>query len=269
MKPTRKPKIRPKNTASSTASSSTHWDGVAKWYDDLVGREGSEFHQKVIFPNVLRLMGDLKGKKILDIACGQGAFCRALAEKGAGVTGVDASKELVRMARERGPETIRYFIGDARENSPLEKDFDFVTCLLAIQNIDQLSPAMTNFAARLKERGKLILTMMHPCFRNPKQTHWGWDEEAQVQFRRVDRYLLPRKEPIFTHPGEKTGQYTWSFHRPLHTYFRAIKGTGMLVEAMEEWESHKHSDSGPRAPAENAARREIPMFLTIVAVKIM
>lgn len=261
MKPIRRPKPRPVQK--------TDWNPVAKWYDELVGDEGSEFHQKVIFPNVLRLMGDVKGKKVLDFACGQGAFCRTIAEKGAVVTGVDAAKALVFKARERGPESIRYFIGDARESSPLETDFDFVTCLLSIQNIDQLSPAMTNFAARLKNRGRLIITMMHPCFRSPKQTHWGWDEEAQVQFRRVDRYLLPRKEPIFTHPGENTGQYTWSFHRPLQAYFRAIMGAGMFVEMMEEWESHKHSDSGPRAPAENNARREIPMFLTLVATKIV
>ena len=41
----------------------------------------------------------------------------------------------------------------------------------------------------------------------------------------------------------------------------------MLVDAMEEWPSHKVSTSGPRAPAENVARKEIPMFLALRAVK--
>jgi hypothetical protein len=36
---------------------------------------------------------------------------------------------------------------------------------------------------------------------------------------------------------------------------------------MEEWPSHKQSTSGPRAPAENTARKEIPMFLALRAVK--
>jgi hypothetical protein len=40
-----------------------------------------------------------------------------------------------------------------------------------------------------------------------------------------------------------------------------------LVDAMEEWPSHKQSTSGPRAAAENVARREIPMFLAIRALK--
>jgi hypothetical protein len=41
------------------------------------------------------------------------------------------------------------------------------------------------------------------------------------------------------------------------------------VDALEEWPSHKTSTSGPRAPAENVARKEIPMFLAVRAVKVM
>jgi hypothetical protein len=44
--------------------------------------------------------------------------------------------------------------------------------------------------------------------------------------------------------------------------------TGMVVDALEEWASHKSSDSGPRAAAENAARKEIPMFLAMRGVKL-
>jgi hypothetical protein len=110
--------------------------------------------------------------------------------------------------------------------------------------------------------------MMHPAFRGPKFTQWGWDEEKKVQYRRVDRYLLPRKEPIFTHPGKKTGEYTWTFHRPLQSYVKALRGAGLLVDAMEEWASHKQSTSGPRAAAENTARKEIPMFLAVRVAKV-
>ena len=96
----------------------------------------------------------------------------------------------------------------------------------------------------------------------------GWDEKRKVQYRRVDRYLLPRKIPIVTHPGKEPGKYTWSFHKPIEAYVRALRNAGMLVDAMEEWTSHKKSTSGPRAGAENVAREEIPMFLAVRAVKI-
>ena len=109
--------------------------------------------------------------------------------------------------------------------------------------------------------------MTHPCFRSPKETSWGWDQ-ASVQYRRVDRYLLPRKHPIVTHPGKKTGQYTWSFHRPIQAYIKSLRTAGLLVDALEEWPSHKTSTSGPRAAAENTARKEIPMFMAMRAVKV-
>jgi hypothetical protein len=107
---------------------------------------------------------------------------------------------------------------------------------------------------------------MHPCFRGVKYSSWGWDEKS-VQYRRVDRYLLPRKEPIVTHPGKKTGEYTWTFHRPIQAYFKALHSAGLLVNMLEEWPSHKNSTSGPRATAENSARKEIPLFMAIRAVK--
>jgi hypothetical protein len=79
---------------------------------------------------------------------------------------------------------------------------------------------------------------------------------------------VPRKEPIVTHPGKDPKRYTWTFHRPLQSYVKALRGAGLVVDALEEWASHKRSDSGPRAKAENTARREIPMFLALRAVKI-
>jgi hypothetical protein len=89
-----------------------------------------------------------------------------------------------------------------------------------------------------------------------------------VQYRRVDRYLLPRKSPIVTHPGKTPDVYTWTFHKPLEAYVRALRNAGLLIDALEEWPSHKTSEAGPRAAAENAARKEIPMFMGIRAVKV-
>jgi hypothetical protein len=110
--------------------------------------------------------------------------------------------------------------------------------------------------------------MMHPHFRGPKESSWGWDEKLRVQYRRVDRYLLPRKTPIVAHPGKSADVYTWSFHKPLEAYVKAAAKAGMMIDAMEEWASHKTSTSGPRAAAENLARKEIPMFLALRARKI-
>jgi DNA-binding LacI/PurR family transcriptional regulator len=70
------------------------------------------------------------------------------------------------------------------------------------------------------------------------------------------------------HPGIAPREVTTTFHRPLQAYFKALAAAGLPVTDLEEWISHKKSDSGPRASAENIARNEIPMFLCIVATKL-
>jgi ubiquinone/menaquinone biosynthesis C-methylase UbiE len=263
-------KPSPPQAKSKHANVRTDWNEVAEWYDRLVGESGSEYHREVVIPGVNRLLAPAPGEKILDIACGQGVLCRALQLRGADVTGVDAAKGLIEAARTRGPEEIQYFVGDARHLGFLPAEhFDCAACVLAIQNIHPLPPVFAGVSRLLKPNGKIVLVMMHPCFRGPKETAWAWDETKKVQYRRIDRYQVPRKTPIVTHPGASPDQYTWTFHRPLQAYVKALRNAGLLIDAMDEWTSHKISTSGPRAAAENVSRKEIPMFLAIRAVKVL
>ncbi len=268
---TQQTKATPQKPGSSPAVSKlkTDWGNVADWYDQLVGESGSEFHREVVIPGVLRLLAPKPGQRIIDVACGQGVLCRVLASKQVEATGVDAAPELINAARERGPDTIHYEVADARKLFFLPAGaFDAALCVLAIQNIHPLAPVFEGVARFLKPGGQLVIVMMHPCFRGPKETSWGWDESAKVQFRRTDRYLLPRKNPIVTHPGSAPGEYTWTFHRPIQSYIKSLRNAGLLIDAIEEWASHKISTSGPRAAAENLARKEIPMFMAIRAIKV-
>lgn len=251
------------------ADKQTDWGDVADWYDQLVGESGSEYHRHVVLPGTLKLLDAKPGQKVLDLACGQGVLCRILRQRGVEPTGIDASRELIKSARDRGPADIRYEVGDARDTSFLPAShFDCAACVLAIQNIHPIQPVFEGAARTLKPTGRLVIVMMHPHFRGAKETHWGWDDKQKVQYRRVDRYLIPRKSPIVAHPGKSEQTYTWTFHKPLEIYVKSLRNAGLLLDAMEEWTSHKLSDSGPRASAENVARKEIPMFMAIRAVKI-
>src|SRR4051812_21125106 len=96
------------NKEINAKSPRTDWGDVAGWYDQLVGESGSEYQREVVLPGVLRLLALAPGDSAVDIACGQGVLCRILNERGVQVTGVDAAKELIHAARERGPESISY-----------------------------------------------------------------------------------------------------------------------------------------------------------------
>ncbi len=256
----------------------TAWSDIADWYDQLVGEGGSEYHQHVVLPGVIRLLKPQPGQRVLDAACGQGVLARLLAAKGVRVTGFDASKELVHAAREHtdklpdGQNTlVDYLVLDAAK--PFGQfipaaAFDAAACVLAIQNIHPIQPLCEGIANALKPGGRFVIAMMHPAFRGPKESHWGWDPQTGVQYRRVDRYLIPRKAPIVAHPGKKSSHYTWSFHKPIESYVKSLRNAGLLIDAIEEWPSHKTSQPGPRQAAENQARKEIPMFMAIRAIKV-
>ncbi|MCL2639423.1 MAG: class I SAM-dependent methyltransferase [Phycisphaerales bacterium] len=254
----------------------THWANVADWYDQLVGDEGSEYHQHVILPGILRML-DLKGKeRVLDLACGQGVLCRKLAAAGCEVVGVDAAAPLIEVAKKRN-ETDRlpidYRIADATkllDDSHLTKQsFDAVTLVLAVQNMTPLSPVWQGVRELLRPNGSLILVMMHPCFRVPKQSDWFWNETTERQGRVTYEYLISSKIEITTHPGLATAgkaagrETTTHFHRPLQAYINTLGNASLLVDHIEEWPSHKTSQPGPKKKALDASRKQIPMFLAV------
>lgn len=258
-----------------TSRSATDWSDVADWYDRLVGAEGSEYHREVVLPGTLRLLKPIAGQRVLDVACGQGVLARLLATRGVEVVGVESAPSLVAAASKHDvslassvPKPV-YHLGDARQLDFLPPDhFDAAACVLAIQNINPMAPVLTGVARALRTGARFVVVMMHPCFRSPKETHWEWDEQRQVQYRRVDRYLLPRKSPIVARPGIDPATYTWTFHRPIEDYIRVATKAGLLIDALEEWPSHKHSPPGKRSSAENRARKEIPLFLAMRCVKV-
>jgi ubiquinone/menaquinone biosynthesis C-methylase UbiE len=248
---------------------STSWENVAEWYDKLLEGEGT-YQKELILPNLLRLMEFRRGETVLDLACGPGFFAREFAARGAMVTGVDASKALIAIAKKNAaPGSSTTFHASSADALPFIKNatVDRAAIVLALQNIENVAAVLRECARVIKKDGALYIVLNHPAFRVPKASSWGWDEKEKVQYRRVDRYLSELKVSIQMHPGDKPGQYTTSFHRPLQYYFKALHKAGFAVSLMEEWNSHKQSQEGPRAKAEDLARKEMPLFLCLVAVK--
>jgi ubiquinone/menaquinone biosynthesis C-methylase UbiE len=246
------------------------WEHVAAWYDSLAGELGTEFQQEVVIPGVLRLLELRRGEKALDLACGQGAVSRALHKAGAQVTGVDLSPRLIEMARQRSPKAIRYIVSDARHVESLaDGSFDVIVFVLAAQNIEAIEPVFAECARLLRPGGRLVMVTTHPAFRIPRQSGWKYDEERRLLFRAVDRYLTPLKIPIDMKPFKRPGRrLTWTYHRPMQAYVNGLAAAGLWVNALEEWPSHRVSQPGPMAKAENRARAEFPLFLALRAVSV-
>ncbi len=246
----------------------TSWGNVAEWYDDLIQGNRENYQRAVILPNLMRLLDVKREEKILDIACGQGFFTGVLAKNGAEAVGTDIAEELVAIAKKEHPK-VPFFIAPADKLAFAKNAFfDKAILVLAIQNIENAYGVFAEAARVLKSGGRLWMVLNHPAFRVPKASDWGWDENAKTQYRRIDKYLSEARAKIQMHPGENPSDVTVSFHRPLQFYFKGLNKNGFAVARLEEWISHKKSALGPRSEAENAARKEIPMFLMLEAVKL-
>ena len=243
----------------------TSWEKAADWYDELLQGKDT-YQQKVILPGMLRMLEIKSGERVLDLACGQGFFSLAFANAGAEVVAADASAELIRRAKRH--QNIMYHVAAANNLGFVKSgSIDAIAFIMAIQNIDDVHAVLKECARVLAPKGKMILVMNHPSFRVPKHSDWEFDEEQHVEHRRVDQYLSEAKVKIQTHPGDAPADYTISFHRPLQFYFKAFAKTGFAVTRLEEWISHRKSQKGPRAAAEDRARKEIPLFLALEAKK--
>jgi len=245
----------------------TSWGHVAQWYHSLLEEKDDTYQKAVILPNLLRLLAIKRGETILDLACGQGFFAREFFKRGAKVVGVDIAPELIKFAKKISPQAVNYRVASAdRLNFLANQSVDKIVLILAIQNIENVKGVFEECSRVLKSDGRLFIVMNHPAFRIPQSSSWGWDEQSKIQYRRIDRYLSEAKVKIKMHPSDESSEYTLTFHRPLQFYFKLLAKAGFAVTRLEEWISHKQSQQGKRAAAENLARKEIPLFLFIEAV---
>lgn len=112
-----------------------------------------------IEPTILRLLEQLRARKILDLGCGNGALCRTLKDSGFIPIGCDADKDGVSIAREANPDIpfILLNVSDSPEKLG-DREFDAVVSTEVIEHL--FSPQQLPRFARavLKQNGRLIVT---------------------------------------------------------------------------------------------------------------
>lgn len=241
-----------------------NWDSSEKWYTGCVGEKGHYYHQTVVMPNALRLLG--KPTSLLDLGCGQGVLARHLPDS-VDYFGIDLSDALIRAAKKLSPKRT-FLSADATGDLMLEKrDFESACFLLSLQNMENGAGAIATAGRHLKKNGRLLLVLNHPCFRIPRQSGWEIDEKMKLQYRRVNGYMSPQKIPIQTAPSQgKASPLTYSYHHSLTDYSQWLKRQQFSILSIEEWISDKKSE-GSKAKMEDRARKEIPLFMAILATK--
>jgi ubiquinone/menaquinone biosynthesis C-methylase UbiE len=207
------------------------YDEIADWYDTWVGTHAMS--DDPFFPAVESLMGDIAGRRICDLACGQGRVARYLAERGARVVGVDLSANLLEIARRHEaarPRGIEYLHADARAlDGVADSSFDGVVCFMALMDIPDLPATLHSVARVLRPDGWFVFAILHPCFHTARS---GEIEAADGVVRTIGAYFNEGhwRSETRTGPPGKVGSY----HRTLATYVNALTDAGLALERLVE-----------------------------------
>lgn len=171
-------------------------------------------------PAILRLAGDVSGRRILDAGCGSGPLTAALRTQGAAVTGIDGSPAMIALARARLGDDVPLHVGDLAEPLPFaDGAFDDVIASLVLHYLEDWDAPLAELRRVLRPGGRLIVSVNHPTVR-------------LLSHPQEDYFATRRYSDDFDFDGQPAVLTMW--HRPLSAMTAAFTGAGLSIVAIEE-----------------------------------
>lgn len=215
-------------SAASEARADEHeaqvaYDALAPAYDLLTGEYGHDRWLDAL--EALALEHGLRGRRLLDVACGTGSSFLPMLARGYSVTGCDGSPEMVLRAREKAGGRARLFAADMR-SLPVYGSFDLITCLDdALNHLlepDDVAAALAGMRANLAPDGLLIFDVNTFAAYRSVGDLIGGDEDHVVAWRgRRAGISEPGEQAevvidLFDHVAEDLWRRTRCRHRHRH-----------------------------------------------------
>ncbi len=248
------------------------WEQNAAFWDEHMG-EGNDFHLMLVAPTTERLLALQPGERVLEVACGNGAFARRMADLGARVTATDFSETFIERARGHSSAyagRIDYRVVDATDPAQLLPlgvgSFDAAAANMALMDMAEIDPLLGALAELLRPGGRFVFSVTHPAF-NSIYSYKALEEderEGRLVFTHLIKtrgYLTPaaqRGEGVIGQPAPH-----YYFHRPISALLNACLRAGFMVDGFEE----------PAFPAGAPAKRPLswenyPDFPPILVVRV-
>lgn len=139
------------------------YDFMSDAYHDMRTKSnprGWFFNEFLEMPATLKLLGNIKGKKVLDFGCGTGIYAKIMAKAGAKVKGFDISGKMLEIARKGNPGLeLRRGSGS---RIPFDEKFDIVVAALVLDCVRDWGKALREVSRVLKKGGYFVFSAGNP-----------------------------------------------------------------------------------------------------------
>lgn len=203
------------------------WNQVAAQYQShhAIGDEVAHYGPWAPPESELQLLGDVRGRRVLEVGCGGGQCSVALARQGAIVAGVDISEAQLeyasRLAAQAGV-TVKFVHGAAEDlRAFADGAWDLVFSVYTLQYIADVPACLAACARVLHPQGRLIFSLDHPfrdCF---------FDDAEQELTPYPARDYFAARPLMWTFTG--TGVQMRSYHHPLATWIDMLHAAGFRL----------------------------------------
>ncbi|WP_328758554.1 class I SAM-dependent DNA methyltransferase [Streptomyces sp. NBC_00271] len=172
-------------------------------------------------PAMLALAGDVAGRRILDAGCGSGPLSAALRDRGAVVTGIDASAGMLALARRRLGDDVALHVVDLSDRLPFDDDaFDDVVASLVLHYLEDWGPTLAELRRVLRPGGRLTASVDHPFVAYTFQ-------EPRPDYSATTSYTFD-----WTLNGQSVPMRFW--RKPLHAMTDAFTTAGFRLAVISE-----------------------------------
>lgn len=176
-----------------------------------------------------RLLGDVAGRRVVDVGCGAGQCGRWLVGQGAEVVGVDLSWRQLRHSRRLDAATgLRLGVvhADARRLPFRDAAFDIAfSAYGALQFVADSTTVLAEVARVLRGGGRWVFSVTHPI-------RWAFPDDPGPGGLRADRSYFDRR-PYQEHDTEGRLAYA-EHHRTLGDWVRQLAAADLVVTDLVE-----------------------------------
>jgi SAM-dependent methyltransferase len=203
------------------------------------------------------LLPDLRGRRVLDLGCGFGWFCRWAREQGAAaILGIDISENMLARARSMSDPAITYQRMDMERMELPKAAFDLVYSSLALHYIEDFAGLVTKVYCALNPVGHFIFSIEHPICMAPEHPEWIVDAKGTKVWPVNHYFMEGRRMTDWLTKG------VIKQHRTMSTTLNTLIEQGFQMTHVEEWQP---TDEQVAEQPELKEERDRPPFLLIAA----